>query len=484
MQSRTFQSKEELFEVAASSIGKTIGTYDTRKRLVAGKGKGKIGLVIEEGLFHHAADGKQEPDFANLGIELKVTGYKWVNKNTQVSAKERLVITMLDYFNDPKKSFYQSNVYHKINQMLLMLYEYENLKMEYEFILTNYFYYEFEKISDVDKNIIIDDYQKIIDKIRSNKAHEISEGDTFYLSACTKGANRMSTIRLNGIDVMKRAYALKPSYMTYFMRSNIFNNGDNRESFIKDIRALNDNNLENLIYKAFEPYKNMSLTEIDYLSNIQVNRTNNKQYLRNYVSRMMNVDESNLNNLDEFLKANIQIKTIRVSSRGRIKESMSFPSFDFKELSVETWEESETRNLFENSKFLFVIFDEVDDQRKEYRFRKVKLWNVPINVLDKNIKDVWQKTKNILNNQLVINIKNNSFYNNFPSARNNSVAHVRPHGIDRNDVNELPKSCQIVIDSSDMTRSPNDFMIRHVYTKQSFWLNNSYIESVINDKDF
>jgi len=480
---RVFSSKEELFAVAETSIGKKIGTYDYRKRLVPGKGKGKIGLVLEEGLFGHFADKMQKPDFENLGIELKVTGYRWTHKNTRVSAKERLVITMIDYLKDPLKLFRESNVYHKIAQMLLLLYEYEEEKVESEFLLTNYYFYEFDKINEKDKSIIIDDYERIIEKISNGKAHEISEGDTFYLGACTKGANRNSTVLINGISVMKRAYAFKPSYMTYLMRTSIFKQEETKESFVKNIQLLKRNSLEELIYGAFKEFESMTLSEIDKQINKPINRVSNKQYLRNYVSSMLNVGEKNLNNIEEFQKANIQIKTVRISRKGRIKESMSFPSFDFIEVSQEEWNESETRDIFENSKFLFVIFDEIDDVKKEYKFRKIKLWNMPNSILDTQVKAVWEATKNVLNNEVILDVKNGSFYNNFPSSRENDVSHVRPHGIDSSDTNPLPDSCRIVVRSTDGSKDTSDFVNRNVFTKQSFWFNSSFILDVLNDNE-
>ena len=39
-----------------------------------------------------------------------------------------------------------------------------------------------------DLKIIEEDYKTIIDKIAEGKAHELSESDTMYLGACTKGA--------------------------------------------------------------------------------------------------------------------------------------------------------------------------------------------------------------------------------------------------------------------------------------------------------
>lgn len=62
---------------------------------------------------------------------------------------------------------------------------------------------------------------------------------------------------------------------------------------------------------------------------------------------------------EEFQKAGIIPKTIRVQSNGKIKESMSFPTFDFIALSKEeTWEESELYNYLAPTKFMFVIFQE------------------------------------------------------------------------------------------------------------------------------
>jgi DNA mismatch repair protein MutH len=43
-----------------------------------------------------------------------------------------------------------------------------------------------------DLEIIKKDWETITKKIADGKAHELSEGDTFYLGACTKGANASS----------------------------------------------------------------------------------------------------------------------------------------------------------------------------------------------------------------------------------------------------------------------------------------------------
>ena len=44
---------------------------------------------------------------------------------------------------------------------------------------------------DEDLKIIKQDWEFINQKIKKGKAHELSEGDTFYLGACTKGSTAL-----------------------------------------------------------------------------------------------------------------------------------------------------------------------------------------------------------------------------------------------------------------------------------------------------
>ena len=71
------------------------------------------------------------------------------------------------------------------------------------------------EIPEKDMNIIINDYKIIIDKILQGKAHEISEGDTMYLGACTKGATAAKSLvsqRYNeNVKAKSRAFCLKNS---------------------------------------------------------------------------------------------------------------------------------------------------------------------------------------------------------------------------------------------------------------------------------
>ena len=77
--------------------------------------------------------------------------------------------------------------------------------------------------------IIEQDWERIMGKVRSGLAHEISEGDTLYLAACTKGANA-ATVRqqpFSDISAKQRAYSLKSSYMTQILNRYIFGEEEN-----------------------------------------------------------------------------------------------------------------------------------------------------------------------------------------------------------------------------------------------------------------
>ena len=282
---------------------------------------------------------------------------------------------------------------------------------------------------------------------------------------------------------MRRAYSLKTTYMTELFRTKIFNEYESKESFIKSISELEEKSFEDIIYDTFKPYKNMTLTQIDGLLDEPVQRNGNKQYIRSYTSRMMRVQQTYLDSLEEFNKANIKIKTIRVNKGGKIKESMPFPTFDFNDVAKEEWETSELRNMFSSSKFLFVVFKEVDDSKKEYQFVGVKLWNMPISDLESKVKKVWQNTNKILNGELTINIKNNRVTNNFTNISDNLIAHVRPHAKDRTVTNPLPLSTIIKIKSNDGSVDL-DYLKGNKFTRQCFWLNAGYILSVLKGSDF
>ena len=485
--SKKYSTIDELLNDAKQVVGHKFKEYDINDRLSNNNNKGNLGHVIEEGFFGYDINSNQEPDFGELGVELKVTPYKKVNNGKNISAKERLVLTMINYMEDYDIDFKDSNCFHKLDKILMMFYEQEQDKYKYEYIISKIFLYQFEQLPLHDQQIIINDYNYIINKIKAGQAHLISEGDTYYLGACTKGATKEKSLTsqpFNDILAPARAFTLKSSYMTQLLRSSFFNeNAVTVQSLIADNDLLDHKSLTEVIMDYFKHYEGLTLDEIDKQSSKTVNRKS-KSYLRDYCSLMLNSQISNPEDLDEFRKANIKIKTIRITKGGKMKESMSFPTFKFKELVQEEWEDSTLRNTFMDTKFLLCVFDEIDDKTKQYRFRKSLLWNMPESDLDTTVKEVWEDTKQkAINGIELIKQSNNKgqiyFSNNLIKGTDKKIVHVRPHAA---------KAIYKFIDGTTygdgvLTRDGDELPNGVIITKQCFFLNNSYIlESIVNNR--
>ena len=67
-------------------------------------------------------------------------------------------------------------------------------------------------------------------------------------------------------------------------------------------------------------------------------------------------------------KANIVPKTIRINKNGSIKESMSFATFKFTEIINENWKDSELREMFNTTKFMFAVFKEYDGKYQVLKY--------------------------------------------------------------------------------------------------------------------
>lgn len=448
----TTYTKEQVQNIAKSLVGKTFGelnNYQTKAELF---NKGSFGHILEEDVFHYGINSTSAPDFENLGIELKVTPYK-INKNGTLSAKERLVLNIINYMEEYKHSFNDSHFWFKNRMTQIVWYLNEEGKSKDQFKITHELLYSFP---DEDLIIIKNDWETIINKIKAGKAHELSEADTMYLGACTKGANANSVRKQPFSEIMakQRAFCLKTSYMTQLVRWYI-----GKENLEKVCPNLSDKTFEQEIESRLSPYKGKSVDELKKLFRLD---SNSKSLNEIVLAKMLGI-RGKISNTDEFLKANIVPKTIRVNSKGVIKESMSFPTFKFEKIIEETWEDSDLYQMFSTTKFMFVVFVE---RNKQFYFSNIKFWNMPLDILENEVKEIWNKTVDVISNgNIVKEIKNGIRSTNFPGMATNGICHVRPHGQTAGDTYPLP-----VRDVLTGTLE---------YTKQCFWLNNTYIKKII-----
>ena len=86
--------------------------------------RGSFGNAIEQYYFGYAINSDSAPDFAEAGLELKTTPMK-KRADGQLVAKERLVLTMIDYMHVPMESFEDSHLLDKVADLALISYLYE-----------------------------------------------------------------------------------------------------------------------------------------------------------------------------------------------------------------------------------------------------------------------------------------------------------------------------------------------------------------------
>lgn len=458
-------TEEEITILAQSAIGKTFGELqemnvktiksDEYDEVEEKFNKAFFGHIFENDVYKYGSNSVSAPDFEDAGIELKVTPYKR-NKDNTLSAKERLVLNIINYMEEYKNDFFNSHFWYKNNRIQIIWYLYEqginkkDLKVTHEKLFT---------FPEEDLKVVIEDWNAIIKKIKDGKAHEISEADTMYLGACTKGANSQSLREqpFSTIKAMQRAFCLKTSYMTQLVRKYI-GNYENVEKIIRNRDITFNEFIDNVINK----YKGMTQKQLMEEFNIESSAKNLNAML---ISRMFGV-KGNLSETDEFLKANIVPRTIRVEENGRIKESMPFPAFKFTDIVNQEWETSDLKEELESTKYMFFVFKMING---EYVFKGIKLWNMPKLDIDLEAKHVWELTRIcILTGNIVKEIdKKGNRITNFPGMSVSKVCHVRPHARDSKDTFELPVRDRV----TNVTE----------YTKHCFWLNNKYLEEILSE---
>lgn len=442
---------------AKELIGKTFREVIDNIEMKKGN-KGGLGQLLERYYFEYELNSDSEPDFKEAGVELKVTPFKKnKSKKKPFSAKERLVLNIINFETIVNETFHNSSFLNKNKLLLLIFYLHDfDIPNKLDFLIK---YVQLFEYPHEDFKIIEQDWNTIVNKIKLGKAHELSEGDTMYLGACTKGSRKADSYRVqpfSDIKAPQRALSLKTTYMNYILRNYILKQKTTYEPIIKDTSILENQSFEEYIVDKISKHYGKSIDALCEEFNVSKSA---KQKTTQVALKILGLKS---NKAEEFEKANIKMKSIRIQSNGRIREHMSFPTFKFIELIKEDWETSTFRTMLEETKFFFIIYR--FNRNNELILERTMFWNIPINILDTEVRYVWEKTVKIIKDGVKLEKVGKRTFNNLPSASKNPVSHVRPHGKDSSDTYPLP-------DGREMP-------------KQCFWLNNSFIlEQILENGD-
>ena len=463
----TFQDIEDLYYSTHHKLSESEDTYGNVSR------KGGLGNLIEEHYFGYKANSDSEPDFPEAGVELKQTPYEY-RRDGSLRAGERVVLTMISYNEPVELEFEKSHLWHKCKLILFVFYWRNRALMDN--MLYKIGYAKLFTPPKEDLIIIKSDYKVIIEKITKGMAHELSESDTLYLGACTKGATAEKSIvqqfYFPYTPARKRAFCYKQSYVTYILNQYIVKDKNTYEPIIKDISVLDNNTFKEYIYSLINRY--VGITDKELCSDFGREYNNNKAQWTDLTYRMLGIKS---NRAEEFQKANIVVKVIRIEQNGKITESMSLPPFKFKELITEEWEDSTLHNYFDETSFLFVVFK---SDGANYVLKGCQLWNMPYTDLNEIVMRGWEKIKQVIIDGVVLEpIVTGSgivIRNNFPKKADNEIIHIRPHAQKR--YYEFKDGTII----GDGTKShSNQLPDGRWMPNQSFWINNSYILSQLKE---
>ena len=429
------------------------------------KGRGGLGRAVEKFHFDYEPNSEAAPDFAEAGLELKCTPLKLLNDGSTV-AKERLVLNIINYLDESKKDFSGSSFWKKNQFLLLMFYLHEAGKCKIDLLfklIRNW------SIPPEDMEIFREDWVAIHEKIVSGRAHEIHEGDTFYLAACEKGSAAGVEMRSQSgtsIKAQQRAYSIKKCYLDQIILESL-----THPEMISGIAITNKKRLEILNkrreigsiardadeYRAassfsdyvvgrFRGYIGMSVRAIADRLSVDISSPKSMSY--SLCRAILGVREKKI---AEFEKAGVILKTVRLSHDGGLKEAMSFCTIKYREIvNEEVWSDSEWYGIL-TSKFFFVVFRKSrDNVDAEAVLEDVFFWSMPMSDLNK-AREFWIDTRDKVRA---------GDYEHFMRSAEHPVCHVRPKAKNAMDVTETPQG--------------------GFAKKKCYWLNRSYVLNVVN----
>jgi DNA mismatch repair protein MutH len=435
--------------------------------------KGIAGQILEA-IIGNAPNSNPNADVIGINVELKVLPLRKIGN--QIQPKERSKIKSINYNKIVNEEWQTSDVRNKMEKILFLLYEHpsgKTYKDWEEFLFKGTLLYE---VKNEKENIVQEDWEQIKFKVQSEIAHNISEGDSKILGACTSGTGKDIVYGNNKKTAKQRSYSLKHNYLKVFYEEN--KEGQKFSSLNLGVKVepqdfvlnefnkvLKGNNLKLLVDKFNVKFSPKAKSSFSLL-----------------INRILKVDDKK--KIRELEENGIVIKTIPVSEQNKPWEAMSFHKFSLVDLIEEEWESDENEADFKNiisQGFIFIPIIKEKEKYTEkgetkYRYKDWTTWKIGESVYWKanpnellKIEQEWELAKRIIKKGVqVTNVKHGSGFrqeNNLLKSSVTKIIHMRPHAND----------------SKDIDKPYFEFTNHKIEISwQSFWLNKKFTEEIIN----
>ena len=419
-------------------------------------GKGVGGQLIERYGFGMESNQREEPDFDDAGIELKVIPLE--ERASGLVAKERTKICSIHFHKLLEEKWTTSHAKRKLEKILFIYYHYDPQDVMRSVVKRCDFW---QLVESKDEPIIRSDWALVWKMVDNGRAHELSESMGRILGAARTGQGRgrdwVSQPKNSQEKALKRAFALKPSFTTQRWRE-IFEKKP-YESIVANLglKVESFDSFKAAVLSKLSILEGLSISELMQKHGIQANK--GKNAVATILKKILGFKNVN-SRIKEFEQLGVEVRVVPVRTKDlRPWEAVSFPAFRLKEFEVEEWEESELVEYVDRILFIPVLFEKRKAPLSKRRIGKAFFWS-PSEEEWRIIEKEWRMyQKEVLAGKCKVTKVNGKEVTGLTKGSATAILHIRPHGIDHDDRDEDSKGNRPV--------------------KQSFWLNQKFIQGLL-----
>lgn len=478
MNERVFK-RDEIELLLKNSLNKTLGDVDIKNVFDRTKKHKKItgiaGDVIEQSLLGLKPNNSQRPDIVvdDVEIEVKTTGIRISKKNSKIyEAKEPISITAVSIDQIVEEKFCTSNFWHKLENMLLVYYDYNSITTvpasEYaRFYIKGY---EFHEFSNEDKSRLKADWETVKEFLKNLKETE-KDPEKKYPRLSSDLRSKLQYIDTAPKWPNSPRFRLKRQFVTGIVQNYFGNKLDKLPELYTGFGDIDDKCVD-----LTRLYSGKTIAELAQL--LGINKVTSKSISEQIIVRMFGGRGTKMSKIELFAKLGIKAKTVTITKEGLHTEDMKLFPIDFNEWTDTgtIFEDSMIYDYFSNNQFIYSIFREPSKKSSlsENIFVGFKRIAFSDDKLNKCARKLWKDVRRLVNeNKLEVS----TVYDRYGDPITNK------NGVVRNSVN-FPKSKNnlIFIRGSGIDSSKKTIKVNGIdMYRQYVWIKGSYIANSIKE---
>jgi DNA mismatch repair protein MutH len=436
-----------------------------RGDLAIAKGKGSIGQVLQTWFAVPFSDNRPQADLPDarvprsdaVGIEIKIVPMRQSSKRDVLRAKERNVISMINYSSLQAERWSTASVRHKLEHILFIFYLYDYEDWRRSSVLKSVLW----SLRDEPLSKRIEkDWSHTRDLVAAGHASLLTESDkeTVILRTCRKGAggSREQKISIPGSTepAWKRAFSIAPGHLDLVLARN--QQSVPLVSFLPDV-AASTISFEGAVLTRLRTLVGRRLRDLDPSKDWSKSHKNAAALV---VKRALRL-ELDPDQIVDFVERRVLIRVLPVLNKSqKLKEAVSFPVMRLREFADEEWEESSLLSFLQLILFIPTFLANNKTRQADRRIGDSWFWSPSERELGE-IQSEWTAYQNQVRSGACKTKKDprGRAISGLLKESQTTYIHMRPHGRDSEDLDEDRLGNRIV--------------------KQSFWLNKRFLEQLM-----